>query len=196
MKKQFIPLILLFLFLIKANGQSNLPPAYDIINDTAVHTEIPAGYWKMLEDKEGKLTFRQVIQSPVADEFHFNKSKDNQVDYTIHTYWFCYRLRNTLSHDVEIGFGYDDILNQGDEHSTFYLKEGGKWNKFENGLLAPPRKMNGLILNNYIPVLIKPGEELTIYNRVHNTFIFPFTSTKYSVFFSSSKKILEQNYVQ
>ena len=35
----------------------------------------------MLEDKEGKLTFQQVIQSPVADEFHFNQSKDNQFDY-------------------------------------------------------------------------------------------------------------------
>lgn len=157
MKKQFIPLILLFLFIIKAYGQSNLPPAYNIIKDTDLHTEIPTGYWKMLEDKGGKLTFQQVIQSPVADEFHFNQSKVNQFDFTIHAYWFCYRLRNTMSHDAEIGFGYEDIQNQGNEQSTFYLKQDGKWNKFENGLLAPRRKLNGLVLNNYIPVLMKPG---------------------------------------
>src|ERR1035438_942304 len=119
MKKQFIPLILLFLFIIKAYGQSNLPPAYNIIKDTDLHTEIPTGYWKMLEDKGGKLTFQQVIQSPVADEFHFNQSKVNQFDFTIHAYWFCYRLRNTMSHDAEIGFGYEDIQNQGNEQSTF-----------------------------------------------------------------------------
>ena len=197
MKKQFIPLISLFLFIVKANGQSGLPPVYDIINDTALHTEIPAGYWKMLEDKEGKLTFQQVIQSPVADEFHFNKSKDNQFDYRIHTYWFCYRLRNTMSHDVEIGFGYDIILqNTGNEKSTFYLKQDGNWSKFENGLLAPRRKLNGLVLNNYIPVLMKPGEELIVYNRVYNSNIFQFISNKYSIGFSASKKILEQNYVQ
>jgi two-component system NtrC family sensor kinase len=196
MKKQFIPLILLFLFIIKAYGQSNLPPAYNIIKDTDLHTEIPTGYWKMLEDKGGKLTFQQVIQSPVADEFHFNQSKVNQFDFTIHAYWFCYRLRNTMSHDAEIGFGYEDIQNQGNEQSTFYLKQDGKWNKFENGLLAPRRKLNGLVLNNYIPVLMKPGEELIVYNRVHNSFIFPFTTDKYSIFFSASKKILEQYYVQ
>jgi two-component system NtrC family sensor kinase len=196
MKKQFILLISLFLFIVKANGQSGLPPTYDIITDTALHTEIPAAYWKILEDKEGKLTFQQVIQSPAADEFHFNKSKDNQVDYRIHTYWFCYRLRNTMSHDVEIGFGYEDMQSGGNEQSAFYLEQDGKWNKFETGLLAPRRKLNGLVLNNYIPVVMKPGEELIVYDRVNNSFIFPFTSNRYSIFFSGSKKILEQNYVQ
>ncbi len=45
--------------------------------DTATSTATPSGYWKMLEDKEGKLTFQQVIRSPVADDFHLNQSKDN-----------------------------------------------------------------------------------------------------------------------
>src|SRR5579863_830017 len=196
MQKQFVLLISLCLFIVKANGQSSLPPVYNIITDTAVHTEIPAGYWKILEDKEGKLTFQQVTQSPVADKFHFNLSKSNDFNYTIQTYWFCYRLRNTMSHDVEIGFGYEDIQRGGDEQSTFYLKQGGTWNQFENGLLAPRRKPNGLVLNQYIPVVMKPGEELTVYNRVNNSFLFPFTSTKYSIFFSASRKVLEQHYVQ
>jgi two-component system, NtrC family, sensor kinase len=195
MKKHFVPLISLCLFIIKANGQTNLPPVYNIINDTVLHTEIPTGYWKMLEDKEGKLTFQQLIQSPIVDEFHFNQSSVNQFNYAIHAYWFCYRLRNTMSRDIEIGF-YEDIQNVGNEQSTFYLKQDGKWNEFENGLLAPRRKLNGLVLNNYIPVLMKPGEELIVYNRVHNSFLFPFSPSKYSIFFSGSKKILEQNYVQ
>jgi two-component system, NtrC family, sensor kinase len=196
MKKQFIPLILLFLFIIQAHGQSSLPPAYEIINDTALHTEIPAGYWKMLEDKEGKLTFQQVTQSPVADEFHYNQSKSNQFDYRIHAYWFCFRLRNTMSHDAEITFGYGDLANGGNEQSTFYLKRDGKWNKFENGLLAPRNKLNGLLLNNFIPVVIKPGEELIVYNRVHNSFMFPIYSNTFSNLFSGSKKILEQSHAQ
>jgi signal transduction histidine kinase len=196
MKKHFFPIISLFLFFIKANGQTNLPPVYDIINDTAARTEIPSGYWKMLEDKESNLTFQQVTQSPVADQFHFNHSKNNQVDFRIHTYWFCYRLMNTMSHDAEIGFSYGDLSNGGNEHITFYLKQDGKWNKLENGLLAPRRKLNGLVLNNYIPVIMKPGEELIVYNRVYNSFLFPFTSTEYSIYFNSSKKILEQSYVQ
>src|SRR5579863_1708836 len=196
MQKQFVLLISLCLFIVKANGQSSLPPVYNIITDTAVHTEIPTGYWKMLENKEGKFTFQQVTQSPVADKFHFNLSKSNDFKYAIHTYWFCYRLRNTMSHDVEIGFGYDDFPNQGNEYSTFYLKKDDKWNKFESGLLVPSRKWNGLVLNNYFPIDMKPGEELIVYNRVYNSFIFPFSSTKYSIYFSAPKKILELNYVQ
>jgi hypothetical protein len=133
MKKKLIPLISLFLFIIHANGQSGLPPVYNIITDTALFTEIPAGYWKMLEDKEGKLTFPQVTQSPVADKFHFNQSKDNQSDYTIHTNWFCFRLKNTMSHDVEIGFGFDNILSRGNERSIFYLNQDGKCSQFETG---------------------------------------------------------------
>jgi hypothetical protein len=64
MKKQFISFISLRLFVIIANGQSNLPPVYDIITDTALNSEIPTGYWKMLEDREGKFAFQQVTQSP------------------------------------------------------------------------------------------------------------------------------------
>ncbi len=196
MKKQLIPFISLFLFLIKAYGQSNLPPAFDITNDTALRTEIPPGYYKMLEDTGGKLAIQQVILSPVADEFHFDQSKVHQFGYRINAHWFCYRLRNAMSHDAEIEIGNEDVENGGHEQSTFYLKQDGKWSKFENGLFAPRRKLNGLVLNNYIPVIIKPGEELIVYNRVHSSFIFPFTLSEYSVFFSSSKKILEQNYVE
>ena len=101
-----------------------------------------------------------------------------------------------MSHDAEIGFGYDRIQMQGNEQSTFYLKQDGKWSKFENGLLAPRRKLNGLVLNNYIPVLMKPGEELIVYNRVYNSNLFLFSPIKYSIFFNASKKILEQSYVQ
>jgi len=53
MKKQFILLISLCVFIVEANGQSILPPVYEIKTDTALQTEIPTGYWKMLEDKDG-----------------------------------------------------------------------------------------------------------------------------------------------
>src|SRR5579872_4495507 len=196
MKKQLPLFISLFFFIIKTSGQSNLPPTYDIINDTALHTEIPSGYWKMLKDKGGKLTLKQVTQSPVANEFQFNQSKDNRFDYNYHTYWFCYRLRNAMGHDIEIGFGFDNIQFQDNELSTFYLNQHGRWSKYENGTFAPRRKLNGLVLNNYIRVVMKPGEELTVYNRIYNYYILPFFSSTYSIGFSRPKEVLEQNYVQ
>ena len=196
MKKHFIPIVSLCLFIIQASGQTNLPPIYEILTDTALSTEIPAGYWKMLEDKEGKLTFQQVIQPPVAEKFHFNPSKNNDFDFAIHTYWFCYRLRNTMNREFEIGFGFNSMPNWGNEQSTFYLNRDGKWSEFENGALAPRRKLNGLALNSYIKVLLKPGEVLTVYNRVHNSYLFGFASNKFSVGFDVAKKVVEQNYVE
>ncbi|HZZ75682.1 MAG TPA: 7TM diverse intracellular signaling domain-containing protein, partial [Puia sp.] len=196
MKKQFLPLISLFLFVANVNGQSGLPPIYNITSDTALITLIPPGYLKMLEDKKGTLTLQQVTQSPVADEFHFNQSKGNLFDYNVHTYWFCYRLRNAMSHDTEVGFGFDNLQHQDNGLSTFYLNKEGKWSKYENGFFAPSLKMNGLVLNNYIRVTMKPGEVLTVYNRVNNSYIFPFSPNTYSIGFSSPKKVFEQNYIQ
>jgi signal transduction histidine kinase len=196
MKKPIIALISFCLFIINLNGQSSLPPVYDIINDTVIHTDIPGEYWKMLEDKKGKLTLQQVIQSPVADEFHLSQSKDIRYNYAIHAYWFCYRLRNAMNHDIEIGLGYENLEDQANEESTFYLKRDGKWSIFENGLLTPHVKLNGLDLNNYIPVRLGPGEELIVYNRVYNSYLFQFFSGRHSIYFSTPKKILEKNYVR
>ena len=193
LKKLLILFFPLFLFVSETDGQTNLPPVYEIMSDTTLSIEIPTGYWKMLEDKGGKLVLDQVIKSPVGDDFHFNQSKDNQFNYAVHTYWFCYRLINAMNHDAEISFGSDIIQNGGNEQSTFYLYKGSQMNEFESGLLAPVRKLKYGALNNYIPVLLKPGEVVTIYNRVYNTYLFPISPGKYSIVFNSTKKILQQN---
>jgi two-component system NtrC family sensor kinase len=195
MKKHFFLYIPLLLFIFEASGQTNLPSAYEITSDSTLADTIPPQNWKMLEDKDGKLTIQQVIKSPVSDEFHFNQAKDNRFNYFIHTYWFCYRLKNIMNHDAEIGFGSDYILNHGNEQSTFYLYRDGKWRDYESGLVAPRKKLNGLVLNRYIPVVLKPGEELTVYNRIYNSYIFFFTPNNYTIVVSFTRKTLEQNYV-
>jgi two-component system, NtrC family, sensor kinase len=193
LKKLLILFFPLFLFISQTYGQANLPPVYQITNDTTLSTEIPTGYWKMLEDKEGKLVLDQVIKSPVADDFHFNQSKDNRFNYAVHTCWFCYRLSNAMNHDAEICFWLDFTQIPTNERSTFYLFRGGQMNEFENGSLAPASKFKNGTLNNYIPIVLKPGEVVTIYNRVHNLYIFPFSPAEYSIVFNSTKKIQQQN---
>jgi two-component system, NtrC family, sensor kinase len=193
LKKLLILFFPLFLFISEIHGQANMPPVYEIASDTTFSTEIPIGYWKMLEDKQGKLVLDQVIKSPVADDFHFNQSKDNQFNYAVHTYWFCYRLRNAMNYNAEISFWSDIMQNWGNEQSTFYLYKGNQMNEFEIGLLAPGRKSKYGSLHNYIPVVLKPGEVLTIYNRVYNSYLFPFSPSKYAIVFNSTNKILQQN---
>jgi len=193
MKKFFVLFILLWFCVFKTIGQTYLPPVYEIRNDTALSTTLLPEYWKILEDKENKLTIEQVSRPLVANEFHFNKTKDDYFNYSIHTYWFCYRLRNAMNHDAEIGFGSDYDEQTGNLQSTYYFYCGGKWSKFENGLFSKWKKLKGLVLNNYVPAVLKPGEELIVYVRVHNIYLVFWAAPDFPIVFHSNKNMSEKN---
>ena len=193
MKKFFVLFILLWFCVFKTTGQTNLAPIYEITNDTALSTTVPSENWKMLEDKESKLTIEQVRQLPVAGEFHFNQTKDDYFNYSIHTYWFCYRLRNAMNHDAEIGFGSDYDEQSGNQESTYYFYCGDKWSKFENGLFSKRKKLKGLVLNNYVSIVLKPGEELVVYVRVSNIYLVFWAVPDFPIVFYSNKNMIEKN---
>ena len=127
--KKTILIWLSFLLSIAATiAQNNLPPVFEITTDTALFNPLPNEYWQMLEDKD-KLSLEDVTKLPIANRFHFDTTKDNKFNFSIHTYWFRYRLKNVMNRDAEIGFGTNS------EKSKFYLFKNGKWTQFENGIL-------------------------------------------------------------
>src|SRR4249920_1486764 len=104
MKKLFFIWLMLELSFSQALAQNNLPPAYEIQTDTAVSIRLDDAYWQMLEDPEGKWTIDEVNQSPIAEKFHANTTKVNGilgVNYSIHTFWLRYRLRNNMTHPAQ-----------------------------------------------------------------------------------------------
>jgi two-component system NtrC family sensor kinase len=185
MRKYFL---LFFAFSISTVfSQNNLPPVFEITTDTALIDTLPHAYWQILEDKDGKLSFEQVNKSPVADKFHYGTAKTNKLNFSVEVYWSRYLLKNVMDHDAKVCFP-----TYGTQSDFYFITADGKITHKVNGFLTRWSKMNGLKLYNYIPVIIKPKEELLIYNRTSNKFSF---SPPEAVSISSTEKIIQQNYI-
>ena len=181
--------MLLLLFLAtKAFSQSGFPPAYQIRTDSILNVDLPNTYWQVLEDKTGRLNLAQVQQQPAAQSFHY--SMTTQLNPAIHTYWYRYILKNTMNHDARI------CLASNSEQSTFYIgRSNGKFKGYENGEATPWRKQVGYKLLKLIPVVLKPGEEIVIYNRIYNSYAFYYFTDNVAVSFGSTITALH-NYAQ
>src|SRR5690349_9843250 len=105
----------LIIFWVDICAQNDLPPVYEIKNDTALYQTFDNAYYQLLEDSTNKLTIWQVIQTPVVNRFHYNNSSTNAFNFRIHTYWFRYILKNAMSYDAKIS------PISVDEQSDFYL---------------------------------------------------------------------------
>ncbi|HEY2580607.1 MAG TPA: ATP-binding protein [Mucilaginibacter sp.] len=180
MKKLLFFNFLLMFSLIKAMAQTGLQPAYIIKTDTVIFQQLPYEYWQTLEDKDGLLTFDQVLQPSLAKRFHYTTT--TKVNYTFHTNWFRYVLENGMDHDAKISLGGTD-----DEQSTFYVTaNSGLWNRYETGRLTPWSKLNGFKTIRIIPLSLKPGQELMIYQRIYNHYIFYSDPNNISIGFGST----------
>ena len=173
-------------------AQDNLPPVYEISTDTSFHTELPNAYWQMLEDPRGKWTINDVSNSPVSNTFHSNTAKNNQFNYSIHTYWFRFRLKNVKKNEATIGFG-DESSEQAE---VYAIGKNGKWERFENGSIVPWSILSGFKFFRYIPFVIKPGAELIIYRRLHNGYSLWLSPSKFSIGLMSTTKFIQSADVQ
>jgi signal transduction histidine kinase len=97
-----------------------------------------------------------------------------------------------MNHNAELSFG--DTVN---DYSTYYINRNGKWDVYEGGFYYPRKKLNGLNLNNYTRVVLKPGETVLVYNRIHEfiTGSLGFQN-KIKVQFNFTNPILLSQYIQ
>ena len=156
---------LLFTALVSGIGFSQpvLPPVYEIKSDTFSNQNIDASYWLMLEDKEGKLTVNDVTTLPVSDRFHKRGVKPDGVDTLVQTYWFKYRIKNTMNREAHIS------LRSKSEYDDFYLiAPDGNRRHFLSGTYVDWEKKDGLKSINCISTVFKPLEEQIVYQRIHN----------------------------
>ncbi len=148
MKKLFLLSNLLFVF-INAFSQNNLPPVYEIKTDTVLEQDLDNSHWQMLEDKEGKWTKEEVSKQPLSDEFHDRRKKLNSGDTIVYTYWFRYRLRNTMDHTAKIS------LDSWADISDFYITDSsGKSEHVGSGAWQPWSKKNHSKRFDVVPISI------------------------------------------
>ena len=160
-------------------------PVYEIKTDTLNWDAIDKSYYQLLEDKEGKLTIEQLTQLPLINNFH-DSIKD--IDNKVNTYWFRYSLKNTMDHKASI------CLNSMCDYDDFYVSgSNAKWDHYTTGNFVQWNKRDGLRAANCIPVIISPGEKITIYQRTKNT--KPGLPEGFQIAILSTEKAIQQSYI-
>src|SRR5450755_4938032 len=160
MKKRLPLFFIGLIYFTICYAQHDLPPIYEIKSDTAFEQDLGNNYWQLLEDKDGKWTIDQVTRSPFSNQFSNGVSAKSAFDTTIHVYWLRYRLINLTGKEISIA------LHSRSEQDDYYIfNNGNKEQHFVTGYLYPWNKKDGFKLGNYIPLTLKAGEEILIYDR-------------------------------
>ncbi len=172
-------------------AQSVLPHAYEITTDTAKVQMLDSSLWQKLEDKEGKWTFEEVSKNPLSGKFHAPGVVVSGIDTTnVHTYWHRYSLKNNMTNDVKIS-----LTSPVDYFDVYVLKEDSSVSHFRSGLLRNWNEKDGLRSAEWagaIPLVLKPGEVITVYdrrNRIHDK-NFRTTARYYN-----TEKLIKENYI-
>ncbi len=154
---------LLTILSVCALAQTNLPPVYEIKTDTSNFTTVENTYWQMLPDKNGKWTINDVTKPPLTNKFYFRSNAQKNTDTVANTYWFRYRFKNLMRNEAKIS------IDAHFEVDNIYVIDSNKNIKhYLTGDYVEWNKKDGFKPQNNIPLLLQPGEEITIYEQGKN----------------------------
>ena len=160
MIKRLFLLSFVWVFVVKAIGQTNLPDVFEINNDTTFFQYLNSSEWQMLEDKDGEWTIEQVNRSPLSEKFHKRDTVIQGIDTVVKTYWFRFRLKNVMSVPAKISL---DAYFERDDY--YVLHQDGRVDHFVTGRRVRWKEKHGLKSRNFIPLQLEPGEEILVYDR-------------------------------
>ncbi|RAJ97543.1 phospho-acceptor domain-containing protein [Larkinella arboricola] len=154
-------------FLSIGFAQQPWPPVYEIRKDTGVYP-IDTAHFQVLEDRAGNLTFEQVQRSSAFRfDSHYNPTRQT------HVCWLRMQIKNGLDHDMklylcEFKATYFDLYTQASD---------GRWHHQRTGELIPRSQLpvhNGGTEQYRLFLPLRPGEQITLYQRSENPFWYPF----------------------
>ncbi len=199
MRKYILIWVLSSFILSQVLAQATLPPVYAIISDTAKIQRLDSSFWQTLEDKEGKWTLSDVSRLPLSGKFHIKGLKPEDIDTTgIHIFWQRYRLKNTMEHDAKISLTsfvhYFDVFILENDSLTAHFKSGflRPWNE-KDGLRSGGDGTGFGIGPGAIPLVLRPGEEILVYDRRENK--GDLSNFRISVRIVNTEKLIQEKYV-
>ncbi len=151
----------LILIAIKASSQTNLQGAYQISSDTLRRYEMNDSFIRVLSDKSGNLTINDILMPRIS--ISFDTVTANSKLTPSNTYWFQFRLKNIMTCPARISL---QSLSEKDDY--YIISTATKPVHYASGYLTDLNKKNGLKWGNFIPVIINPGDSITVYQRVYN----------------------------
>ncbi|MBS1573663.1 MAG: histidine kinase [Bacteroidetes bacterium] len=160
-----VSLSIIFIHLVfVARAQTTSFPVYEITSDTAALINLPKTYWQIAEDKNSKETFVSISSAAQNKNFHSDSSNIKGIDYSVHTFWVRYTLKNGLGKELSI------LLmntNTAARFDIYVRKTSDEVTHYITGYLYPYKKRDGIKEMNAIPVVLPPGVTMTIYCRLN-----------------------------
>ncbi|HLY71898.1 MAG TPA: ATP-binding protein [Puia sp.] len=186
MKRISVLWALLIFSLANAGAQRYLPPPYPVSNDTTPHVILPDSCIRILNDKNDQWSVRDVELLAESGRFHPFISANGNKDTPVRSYWFMYRLKNTMTTAAKIS------LNSLSDVDEFYVSgQGTEQAHYTTGNLSDLK--DGLKWINCIPIKLKAGETITVYQHVSNT--RKGLPVNFNIAFFSTETVIQNGYV-
>ncbi|GEO11415.1 sensor histidine kinase [Segetibacter aerophilus] len=184
-------ILLLFIFPLDLFAQLSIPPAYTIDSDTAHSKILDRSNWQMLEDTSGgKWTISEVSGSAISNLFHEEIEGGEKLNSPVNTYWIRFKLKSNLSRIANLS------LQQKSAYADFYVaRSDGKWIHKTTGYNTPWSDRDGYKLVTAVPIIVKPGEEVTVYEKV----VFDYRATRpqpLEARFVFTEKLVQDIYIE
>jgi two-component system, NtrC family, sensor kinase len=188
MKKRICILLVSTLsFLTHGVSQSNLPPVFEIHNDTAFAYILPDSCLRELPDKNNQWSGQDMDALSRKGEFRDYSPGKKSSDTPVSTYWFLYRLKNTSMTGAKISF------NSVSDYDDFYVEQpGAEPLHYSTGNFSDNK--DGLKWINCIPIVLKPGETITVYQRIKN--IHKGLPYQFNIAILGTEKAIQNGYVR
>jgi two-component system, NtrC family, sensor kinase len=187
MKRICILLISTLFSLVHADSQTNLPPTYEVHTDTAFSYILPDSCVRILADKNNQWSGRDMVALADKGEFHEYSPEMKRNDTPIYTYWFLYLLKNTMMTGAKIS------LNSVSDYDDFYVESvGAAPLHYSTGNFSDIK--DGLKWINCIPILLKPNETITVYQRIKN--IHKGLPNRFNIAILGTEKAIQNGYVR
>jgi len=168
MRKYFYCLLLtawVLCFFNKANAQTAVPETYLIKTDTVAEIPLERKYWRVWDDSATNTKF-EVVSSPVFANRFRQFDTAQQFDFSVKTFWFKLKLKNTLNKPVEIGLPWE----WGMEHDIYYADSSLQWKHLKTGSGYSTALRDGYKYLKIATFTIQPNEEINIIERRYHPY--------------------------
>ena len=166
MIKYFLRFVLLALLPLLSFAQTSVPQTFVITADTAAEIKIERKYLRIWDDSIGTTEFKKVSNPTISNRFkEFDTTRT--FDFSIKTFWYKLKLKNSLNKKVEIGLPAKALQND-----IYFADSTLQWQHLKTGAGYNKSTRDGYQLLNVATLTLDANQEIDIFIKQHNELRF------------------------
>ena len=166
MIKYFLRFVLLALLPLLSFAQTSVPQTFVITADTAAEIKIERKYLRIWDDSIGTTEFKKVSNPTISNRFkEFDTTRT--FDFSIKTFWYKLKLKNSLNKKVEIGLPANAM-----ENDIYFCDSTLQWQHLKTGGGYHKSTRDGYQLLNVATLTLDANQEIDIFIKQHNELRF------------------------